>query len=214
GEQLNYLPGGVESTFSASPDGTLAYAAGDPATEVQLTWFDRAGNVTGSLGTPASQLWPAISPDDSKVAIDRRDHPRTSFFDLWLFDLKQGASSRFTFNADTYANQYPIWSPDGRQIVFWSSRSGKSGVYLKTLGGTEPDELVDQDSLSRYPTDWSRDGQYIIEEVAYPKTDIWVLPRFGDRKSFPYLHSAVAEERGKLSPSGLWLAYVSNETGQ
>jgi len=216
GEQLNYLPGGVEAAFSASPDGTLAYAAGDPATEVQLTWFDRSGKVTGSLGPPASQLWPAISPDDSKVAIDRRDHPRTSFFELWLFDLKQGASSRFTFNADSYANQYPIWSPDGHQIAFSSSRSDKGSVFLKTLGATEPDELLDHDSLTRYPTDWSRDGRYIIEEVTDPKTkkDIWVLPLSGDRKSFPYLHSAVNEERGKLSPSGLWLAYASDETGQ
>src|SRR4029079_3522375 len=80
----------------------------------------------------------------------------------------------------------------------------------------EPDELLDHDSLSRYPTDWSRDGQYIIEEVSDPKTkrDIWVLPRSGDRKSFPYLHSPFVEERGKLSPSGLWLAYASNKTGQ
>jgi Tol biopolymer transport system component len=35
-----------------------------------------------------------------------------------------------------------------------------------------------------------------------------VLPLFGDRKPFPYLHGV----SGKLSPNGKWLAYSSDET--
>jgi eukaryotic-like serine/threonine-protein kinase len=215
-DQINYDPGAAGATFSASEDGTLVYASGDPATEVQLTVFDRSGKSVGALGAPASQLWPAISPDGSKAAIDRRDHLRTGFFDLWLFDLKQGGASRFTFNSDSYSNQSPVWSPDGGQIAFSTFRSGGRDVYVKALGATGPDQLLEHDSLRRNPTDWSRDGKYIIEEVADPKTksDIWVLPLSGDRKSFPYLNSEVIEERGRLAPNGLWLAYVSNETGK
>jgi hypothetical protein len=39
-----------------------------------------------------------------------------------------------------------------------------------------------------------------------------VLPQFGDRKAFPYLHADYNEQFGKLSPGGKWLAYTSNET--
>jgi hypothetical protein len=39
-----------------------------------------------------------------------------------------------------------------------------------------------------------------------------VLPLFGDRKPFPYLETKFEETNAKLSPSGQWLAYVSNES--
>jgi Tol biopolymer transport system component len=215
-QQVDYRAGSLDCAFSASQNGTLVYIAGGPATEVQLTWFDSSGHPAGNLGTPASQTWPAISPDGAKVAIDRRDHPRTGFFELWLYDLKQGNSSRFTFNSDAFYNLYPIWSPDGSHIAFSTSRSGSRDVYQKAVSGGEPDEVLDHDSRERRPTDWSRDGKYIIEDVLDPKTkyDIWLLPRFGDHKSFPYLQSEVNEDHGKLSPSGLWLAYSSDETKQ
>jgi eukaryotic-like serine/threonine-protein kinase len=38
------------------------------------------------------------------------------------------------------------------------------------------------------------------------------LPLFGDRKPFPYLNTEFNEHYAKLSPSGQWLAYVSDET--
>jgi hypothetical protein len=38
------------------------------------------------------------------------------------------------------------------------------------------------------------------------------LPLFGERKPFPYLQTSFNEMSAKLSPSGQWLAYVSDET--
>ena len=63
---------------------------------------------------------------------------------------------------------------------------------------------------------WSKDGRYLIEGVSDPKTkfDVWVLPLFGDRKPFPYLHTEFNEANPKLSPNGQWLAYASDETGR
>jgi Tol biopolymer transport system component len=62
--------------------------------------------------------------------------------------------------------------------------------------------------------DWSSNGQYIIEgTTGDPKTksDIWVLPLFGDRKPFPYLQTEADELNAKLSPDGRWLAYSSGD---
>jgi len=77
------------------------------------------------------------------------------------------------------------------------------------------DEELDKDARSKSVRDWSRDGQYLIEEVGRTsKTGlaVWVLPLFGDRKPFPYLESEFDQENPKVSPNGQWLAYESNET--
>ena len=199
-EQINYRAGGADCAFAASQNGTLVYSAGDAATEVQLIWFDRSGKVVGTLGTPASQLWPAISPDGTKVVIDRRDHPRTGLFEIWMFDLKQNSPARFTFNSDTFVNTAPVWSPDGNFVVFSSSQSGSRDLYRKALNGGR-EELLYHDARAKTPTDWSRDGDFIIETVADPKTrsDLWVLPLTGDREPFPYLQTESVESHGKLS---------------
>jgi eukaryotic-like serine/threonine-protein kinase len=92
-------------------------------------------------------------------------------------------------------------------------------VYRKATGGTGQDEVVDQDELTKRPTDWSADGRYLFEETATttPQTssDIWVAPISPDgagRKPYPYLRTEFREGRARLSPNGKWLAYSSDET--
>src|SRR5262249_28014375 len=73
-----------------------------------------------------------------------------------------------------------------------------------------------QSDYNKTPTDWSRDGRYIIYRQSDPKTqiDIWALPLFGERKPFPVLQSEANENAGSLSPDGHWLAYHSDESGR
>jgi Tol biopolymer transport system component len=145
------------------------------------------------------------------VAVDQLD-PQTGFVDIWLHDLTRGTASRFTFNSKNNAS--PVWSPDGSHIAFLSTRDGPNNVYQKGTGGMAQDQPLDKSALNKVSVNWSRDGRYIIEMVAAPKTgyDIWVLPQFGDRRPFPYLQTAFNESFAKLSPDGLWLAYASDET--
>ena len=197
--------------FSASQNGVLAYSSGAssaPVDAAQLTWFDRTGKVTGTVGLPGVIYWPAISPDGRTIALDRVA-PHNGMVDIWLYDLTRGTESRFTFNA--HSNSYPVWSPDGSHIAFRSPRN----LYQKAISGSAQEEVLDQPSTEPVRiTDWSRDGRYVIEQAFDPKTnfDIWVLPLFGDRKAFPYLHMDFNESHGKLSPNGKWLAYQSDET--
>jgi Tol biopolymer transport system component len=41
-----------------------------------------------------------------------------------------------------------------------------------------------------------------------------VLPLFGDRQPFPFLHGEFNESQGQFSPDGKWMAYVSDESGE
>lgn len=104
----------------------------------------------------------------------------------------------------------------GNEVAFAANVDGWSHPYKKAFGGTGPDEALDNSARHTYPSDWARDGRFVIENVQDPKTrmDIWVLPLFGDRKPFPYLQSEFSEWQAKLSPDGRWLAYASNETSR
>ena len=205
----------TQSQFSASQNGVLAYTSGVGGGNLQLTWLDRSGTVTGTLGAPSSVNWGAISPDGNTVAVDRQD-PQTRFYDVWLHDLVRGTDSRFTFGPK--ANEYPVWSPDGGRLAFYSLRDGVGHPFQKAISGTAQDEVLSK-PLGEPPEitrvdDWSRDGRYIILSTISPKTkgDVWVLPTFGDRKPFPYLQTEFSEGYARLSPNGQWLAYTSDES--
>lgn len=199
--------------FAASSNGVLAYTSGSAQGSLQLTWFDRSGKALGTVGPPGYLNRPAISPGGKTVVVDRRD-PQTGLFDLWLHDLARGTASRLTFNSQN--NQWPVWSPDGSHIAFASSRDGGFNLYQLAMNGTSKGEPLHktQAQAVNIPSDWSRDGRYILETVVDLKTgrDIWVEPLYGDRKPIPYLQTVFEERNPKLSPNGLWLAYSSDET--
>jgi len=133
----------------------------------------------------------------------------TGLFDLWVYDLVRGTASRLT--SDSKDDWFPVFSPDGKRILFRSNRDG--GIYQKAVDGNAPDELFDKDERRMRASDWSRDGRYIIEEISDPKTryDLWAVPLFGSREHVPYLRSQFG---ARFSPDSRWLAYVSNETGR
>ena len=110
--------------FSASVDGTLAYRAGDTRSR-QLLWVDREGNELEAIGDAGEygDLWPA--PDGHRIVFDMPE-AASGNLDLWVRDIARGATSRFTF--DPGNDSTPVWSPDGRTIVFTSDREGVQGT--------------------------------------------------------------------------------------
>jgi len=103
--------------------------------------------------------------------------------------------------------------------VFASARGGRIfNLYQKAVTGTVQDELLLANGNSKRPSQWSRDGRFIVYSEDDPKTkdDIWLLPMDGgaDRKPAPFLHSEFNELHGQLSPDSHWMAYTSDKTGQ
>jgi Tol biopolymer transport system component len=211
-EGVQYFPQTQYGLFAASGNRTLVYQARSAPGVSQLLWFDRNGKPTGSLGTPANQSNPRLSPDGRRVALDITD-PQSGNTDVWIYEASGGIPTRFTSHPSL--DTTPSWSPDGATIVFNSLRQGHPDLYEKASNGLGNDEPILVNERTKYPTDWSRDGRNILFRAIDEKTnfELWYLP-VGTRAPVPYIKSTFGVSHGQFSPDGKWVAYASNESGK
>jgi eukaryotic-like serine/threonine-protein kinase len=184
---------------AASSGGLLVHHG--PSDEAQLAWLDREGKAVGTLGQPVSYGTLSISPDGGRVVVSRGFGSRR---DLWMVDVKRDAWSRFTFLPGIA--WFPVWSPDGRQVMF--SAGTPFNLYRKEANGAGNEQRVTDSPNLQLPTDWSRDGRLVLyqERARDTNYDLWVLPVTPDGKPEAgakprlYLRTPFNEASGRFSP--------------
>lgn len=203
------LRSGLAGDASFSTAGSvLAYWRGDPSVTT-LTWHDRHGQVLGTVGAPGDHMDLDITRDDRKVAVETIDR-ETGTGDIWTIDLRNNIAARLT--TDPAWDFGPAWSPDGSKIAFGSIRNGLQRLFQTSADGSEVSELLVESTDAVGGADWSLpQGPIIFQNMS--KLKIGVSPL--DRSSSPRLlfRDSFAENDGRLSPDGRWLAYTSNESG-
>ncbi len=119
----------LHAAFATSDKGVLAYAANRPFD--QLTWFERDGARTGTVGKHGVHLGASLAPDGKTVAFTLQD-PRTRKFGIWQIDLSRGTVSELA--VDRIDRTLPVWSPDGSRIAYGAQRSGRLlNIYNEDL---------------------------------------------------------------------------------
>ena len=207
-------PGGAGFSVSET---ALAYLV-RPQVRFSLVWVNRSGQHLATVGPFhfGSYGDVELSPDGKHIAvINAGERFRNS--NVWVFDSTGRQPSQFTFSAP---NRFPVWSVDGRALVFTSGRAAAPGMYEKPVGGAAPEDVILQSTMVPTPalprpSDWSRRG--IVYEVTAPatrSTTLWVLPNDGDRKPYPLVRENGNQRDGKISPNGRWLAYASDQSGR
>jgi serine/threonine-protein kinase len=199
-----------------SDSGTLVYVPGTASSTAAtrtLVWVNREGKEEPLAAPPNAYKHPKISPDGTRITLTVGG---TGDSDIWIWDLVHKTMTRLTF--DKNRNFQSIWTPDGKQIVYFSSREGTYGsVYWKAADGTLEDEKL-ASGTDRYimPWSWSRDGKaLVIQENFAFKYDIGMLSMEGNRARKPLLqHEKYSVFQPKISPDGRWITYTSNESGQ
>jgi Tol biopolymer transport system component len=198
-------------TASISRDGERIVIAVPPPQLRQLTVFNREGKVVSTVGQPGLYVQPGISPDGKRVVVMRND-PQTGNQDIWTFDLATGNGTPIT--NDTPPENAPIWSPDGKQVAYVSTREGYAGIYRKSADGSGNEEL-----LFRYTpgagmvlTDWSPDGKFLT----FFTGALLVVPlrpdeKPLDRKAIDWVREDYDAVQGRFSPDERFVAYLSNE---
>jgi Tol biopolymer transport system component len=210
-EQIGFDGLSFQTLASASDNGVLAYQSVG-AGNTQLVWFDRQGKQLGIVGPPGDYSGLALSPDDKRLAFQQVD-PETGNVDVWLAEFTGNSFSRFTY--EPVVEFSPVWSPDGSRIAF-SVVEGPPNIYQKLSSGAGEVEPLFKSQVAKLPSDWSREGQYIVCGTIGQTTrwDLWVLSLTSERKFEMFLQTPNNEMRACFSPSGRWIAYESDESGK
>ena len=118
--------------------------------------FVAAGWLVSADQTPAtppsfSYAEPGISPDGHEIAFE-------SGGAIWSVPATGGDAHLLV--ADGATDRRPLFSPDGKQLAFVSTRTGGGDIYVLTLATGEMKRLTADDGLEALDN-WSRDGHWI-----------------------------------------------------
>jgi tricorn protease len=93
-----------------------------------------------------------VSPTGQRVIVEARG-------DLFSLPAEHGPVMNFTRSSGV-AERYPAWSPDGKQLAYWSDRSGEYELYLRPVDGSSPERKVTSYGPGyRYQLFWSPDSR-------------------------------------------------------
>jgi len=194
--------------FSVAPTGALVYEAGDRGTSFDartLVWVDRAGREQPLNTGPRAYLHPRLSPDGSRIAVSMADQDQ----DIYIFDIARRMLTPLTFGPAS--EQFPIWTPDGRHVLFRSDRAGIPNLFWQAPDGTgSAEQLTTFSQQLVVPAAITPDGTTLVVQVG---THLGII-RIGDReKVATLLDSPGVQTNAALSADGRWLAYNSTESG-
>jgi serine/threonine-protein kinase len=200
-------PAGGAADFVISASGTLAYVPTSEATEAShaVVWVNRRGNVIG-LALPdlvVNGRDPRLSPDGKHLALVTGP---VGAGELWNYDLG-GRPRQPLATANNYSS--PVWDPTGREVAFTNDPNSRVQT-LPADGAVSAKQTLNVRGL---PQAWSTAGELLVQwPMGNP--DILATSVHGGGNARKIVASEYGEFHPALSPSGRWLAYVSNRTGQ
>ncbi|GAC1515266.1 MAG: hypothetical protein NVS1B11_31920 [Terriglobales bacterium] len=208
GGEVLYFPGVDRAVFSVANGEILVTQTGKGASVSQLTWFDRSGKATSTVGMPGLYNNVSLSPDGRRVASDQPDLDGRRI-DIWLHGPSPSATTRLTF--DPGLDQSPIWSGDSKQILFNSNRKLNFQIFLRNVDGSGSDQqLIDPGpGVLVNAWDWSHDAKYVLFGKG---NELWSVS-WPERVAKPLLQAKWTIRNAQFSPDRRWIAYASNETG-
>jgi serine/threonine-protein kinase len=200
------------ANFAVAQNGTLLYVPGSAGTgagpQRTLVWVNRQGRDEPISAPARTYAQPRISPDGTRVALEIRDQEN----DIWIWDLARQTPTRLTF--DPGVDQFPVWTPDGRRIIFTSGRNGIGNLYWQAADNTGSVERLTTNPNLQRATSISPDGKHVllVETTPAGGNDINLLTMDEKKSVTPLVHTPYREFNGEISPDGRWLAYESSES--
>ena len=206
----------LSAQFAIAQDGTLAcIPLVTRSTELTPVWVDREGRI-GPLpaATPGNYYSVTISPDGTQLAFGIRA-------DVWIYDLTRNTLIPLTSDGISY---FPIWTPDGKWVVFRSYQAGKFQLFRQNVTGSGELELLAAfEGILGRATCCSPDGKELLVtrydyDPNHPRwnNDICVVLLEQNEKYHlrPFIQRNHNQRQGVWSPDGRWIAYSSDESGR
>ena len=140
----------IDITPTWSPSGTQIAFTSDRSGTPQIYVVDVDGLNISKKTSESYCDRPTWSPAPfNEIAYAARSGPG---FDIRVLDLSTGATKSLTFGEGT--NESPAFSPNGRHIVFTSTRSGKTQVFTMARDGKNVRQITK--AGNNYEPDWSK----------------------------------------------------------
>lgn len=134
---------------------------------------------------PAFDGDPAWSPDSSKIAFTSL---RDGNYEIYVMNADGSGLTRLTNDGGAVpdpnlqkVDQNPSWSPDGRRIVFDSTRTGNLDVFVMNADGSGQSNLTDHPALDALAV-FSPDGTkiaFVSERGGGGNRDIYTMTTTG-----------------------------------
>jgi Tol biopolymer transport system component len=114
----------------------------------------------------SSASWPSISPRGNRLAYS----VDSESVNIWRRDLLHPKSPAVKVISSTRRQNNAQYSPDGRLIVFESTRAGLWDLWMSNSDGTDPVQLSRLNLNTGHPQ-WSPDGQKVAFH-AFPAANL------------------------------------------
>ncbi|HEX4824449.1 MAG TPA: protein kinase [Candidatus Polarisedimenticolaceae bacterium] len=196
--------------FAVSEAGVVALAPKDAIpSERALVLVDRQGHETELAAPLAEYNLPRVSPDGKTLAVDIGSGASADD-DIYLMDFATQHMQRLTFNQ---GHGHPLWTPDGKWIIYTRGRSGSVGFAKKAADGTGAEILLKASSTLGFADAWLAGGQRMLLTDASESIDVKILEP--DLKTITPLFATptASEYAPAMSPDGRFVAYTSTESG-
>jgi serine/threonine protein kinase len=193
-------PGFHHAGYSASQNGMVVIQS-TSAFSTRLLWFDRTGKEVGRV--PGVGYWdPRLSPDGRLLAV-ASDDARNGKTYIHVMDLARGISTRLT---DGGSEGTPVWSRDGKRIVFATVQGSSVAIDEVPADSSGAPRLLVRGSL-KMVNDLSPDGHVVYMDFAKGLPFLGVYSE-SDRQVTEF---AVGGE-ARISPDGKWISRIEPRT--
>jgi serine/threonine-protein kinase len=196
-----------------SAAGTLVYWPGLRVGR-RLVWVDRDGKQQPLPLPPRLYLSPRLSPDGQRIAFGLSES--SEFGDIWTYDVASGATSQVTTDGRSGT---PLWTPDGRSIVFSAVRASGRELFRLNLGvATQPQpirlpaEVFTGQAVE--PATWADAGNtLLVRSPGLRDTPFaWAVTLDGNLDPSPVLPRRLMRgNHFRVSPDGRWIAYEGGD---
>jgi eukaryotic-like serine/threonine-protein kinase len=203
-------------SYDVPPDGRdLVYVAAHPAQQDRAVYsIDLQGKLEMLSDVRKAYWGPAVSPDDSKLAVNVWINPQVS--EIWVLDLARRTWLKLTEGNNDWE---PIWKGTGT-LIYARGQGGRSDTweeYSVTAAGNGAPAL-----LATFPHEVEQHAitpdrrRAVFTTFGASSRDMWTQPLDGQSPARPLLATPADEETlsQSFSPDGRWLAYASNATGR
>ncbi len=209
-ENVAYKTTSGAADFDVSDAGTLTFIAGSSASLRTLAWVDRNGTTTPIPAPPHTYDDVDVSPDGTKAALTRSDNGMPS---LYVFDFARGSLTAIT--PPLHVGQFPVWSPNGRDVYYRGVVDGTAGIYrVSAAGASAPVRILEtQAGVNMGPTGITPDGQSLLLTVQAPPGEIHLLNLAGNSSPTRLVADPVSSTNGLVSPDGRWVVYTVSAEG-